>query len=193
MWILVLKFLKDNWKIVAVVGSILLLLFYISYLKWEANRYKVKYENAVAELAAAANREKQLEAANAGLTRLYKERSEDLTAAIERNAELGLERIRQDEELASVRISLNAARLFNQSKRDPSTPIAKAKQGDAGQADPPQAPAYSTGISFPLRDVFILVAENDKNHWKCVKQVELWQSFWGDYEQAVNQSLRITK
>lgn len=193
MWILVLKFLKDNWKIVAVVGSVLLLLFYISYLKWEANRYKVKYENAVAELAAAANREKQLEAANAGLTRLYKERSEDLTAAIERNAELGLERIRQDEELASVRISLNAARLFNQSKRDPSTPIAKAKQGDDGKANPPQAPAYSTGISFPLRDVFILVAENDKNHWKCVKQVELWQSFWGDYEQAVNQSLRITK
>lgn len=193
MWLLVLKFLKDNWKIVAVAGAVLLLVSYIAFLRWDVKRYKIKYENAVAELAAASSREKQLEAANAGLTRLYQERSADLNAVIERNAELGIEGIRKDEELANIRISLNAARLFNQSKRDPSTPIAKAKQGDVGKADSPQAPAYSTGISFPLREVFILVAENDKNHWKCVKQVELWQGFWSDYEQAVNQSLRVTK
>ena len=188
MWMLALQFLKSNWKAVLIGLAIASLVGYIALLRWQVQHYKGNYEEAKAELAAAAHREEELNAANAGLTEKYKEALKDVNATVDQMMEAISERIKKDEELKSTRISLNAARLFNESKRDPSAKAATAKQGDAGKANPPDASAYTGTITFPLTEVFVVVAQNDANHWKCVKQVGMWQSFWGDYEQAVIQN-----
>jgi len=181
---------KSNWKIVLIGLAIVSLVGYIGFLKWEVRHYKTAFQDAKAELAAAAHREEQLEAANAGITRKYEESLKDQNALVDMAMNAIGERIKKDEELARIKLSPNAARLFNQSKRDPSAKTAEAKQGDVGKASTPDAGTYSTGQNIPLTDIFIVVAQNDANHWKCVKQVEMWQNFWGDYEQAVLQASR---
>ena len=188
MFILALAWLKANWKIALVGLAVISLVGYIAFLKLEIRHYKKNYEAAKAELAAAAHREEELNAANAGITTKYKDTLRDLNASLSKNIEIIVERIKKDEELQSTRISLNAARLFNQSKRDPSTATTQAKQGDVGKTSPTTPPSYTGRITLPLAEVFVVVAQNDANHWKCVKQVGLWQNFWGDYEQAVLQN-----
>jgi hypothetical protein len=190
MWILALTWLKANWKIALIGLAVVSLLGYIGLLRWQVSHYKTAFQDAKAELAAAAHREEQLEAANAGITRKYQESLKDLNAQVDKTMEVIGERIAKDEELASIKLSLNAARLFNQSKRDPSAKAPQAKQGDAGKASTPDASAYSRGLSVPLTAIFTVVARNDANHWKCVKQVDMWQNFWGDYEQAVQQAAK---
>lgn len=190
MWILALAWLKANWKIALIGVAVVSLLGYIGLLRWQVNHYKTAFQDAKAELAAAARREKGLEAANAGITRKYEESLKDLNAQVDKTMEVIGERIAKDEELASIKLSLNAARLFNQSKRDPSAKAAQAKQGDAGKASTTDASTYSRGLSIPLTAIFTVVARNDANHWKCVKQVDMWQNFWGDYEQAVQQAAK---
>lgn len=185
---IILAFLKNNWKIIAIGLAVASLVGYITFLRWEVKHYRVKYENAQAELAAAKTREDELSAANAGITRKYEESLKDVNAVVDKMMEYVSENIKKDEELASIKLSLNAARLFNQSKRDPSTKSTTTKQGDARETNTPQTSAYSGNVKIPLTDFFIVVAENDANHWKCVKQVELWQSFWGDYANAVQRA-----
>lgn len=182
MWILALTFLKNNWKLVLIGLSILSLLSYIAFIKWEVRHYRSLYQNAMLELAQAESREAKLNEINIGITEKYKSTLKTVNAEIDKNNKLLTERIKLDKELKSLRLSLNAIKLFNESKRDPSTATSETIQRNDGETD-----SSTTTQSVPLSTVFQVVAENDSNHWKCIKQVEQWQRFWQDYESAVKQ------
>lgn len=185
---LILKFLKDNWKVVALIVAVLSLVGYVSFLRWEVKHYKAKYQEVTLELTAAKHREKDLQDLNEGITKKYSDSLKTIFEVNEKNLDLISQGIKKDEELKSITLSYNSIRLFNKSKRDPATPLAKTEQGNAGKASATEAPsvaAYPVNLRVPLTEVFLIVAENDANHWKAVKQVEMWQSFWADYEAAV--------
>ena len=176
MFLLVLQVIKNNWKMIAVGLAIVAFIGYIAFLKVEINHYKAKWQSAEAEIVAAKGREDRLAAANEGITAKYNQTLALYFTKAKAMNTLLQEKIKNDKELDSLRISAHAVELFNESKRNPSIPTPQTIEGNDGKASTP---------STSLAVVFAKVAENDSNHWKCVAQVELWQSFWGDYEQAV--------
>jgi len=188
----VLLFLKTYWKAVIIGVLVMSLFIYIGVLKAEISHYKTKWQVAEAEIVAAKGREDRLAAANAGLTEKYKGILTQLFDEVNKSSKILQEKIKNDKELNSLRISIRALRLFNESKRNPSGTPTKAIQGDVGSAsgseastNPDDPSLNGNGITVPLSTVFAQVAENDANHWKCVEQVGQWQNFWSDYEQAV--------
>lgn len=146
--------LRKNWKLVLVGVAVASLVGYTTALKIQVSHYKTKYQDAQAELAAAKTREDQLTAANEGITRKYEESLKDVNAVVDKMMQYVSENIKKDEELASIKLSLNAARLFNQSKRDPSAKPTPTKQGDARETNSPQTPAYSGNVKIPLTAFF---------------------------------------
>jgi hypothetical protein len=182
-----LKWAGDNWKLVAAGLLALMLAIYIGVLKFEVSHYKGKYEEVSAELASAQKREDTLKAEVAGITEKYKSALVETKGTYEKYEATLQDNIQKDVELNTLRISYAAVGLFNQSKRDPSSPAAKAVKRDDGKASTadPTGTANGLGKTVTLAQVFAVVAKNDINHWRCVKQVETWQSFWTDYEGAV--------
>jgi hypothetical protein len=185
----ILMWVRGNWQLVAVGLAILSLVGYITFLKLEVNHYRSNYQEALLELNSAKARESKLEEMNQGITKKYENSLAEANKLVEEKTKLIEEAIRNDKELAATRISLNAVRLFNKSKRDPSTTTPDPKQGDVSETNPTETPSDAAAVRIPqtvsLTDLFIVSAENDSNHWKCVKQVEDWQDFWVDYSQAV--------
>lgn len=183
-WLIpVWMFVKDNWKLVLVGLAIASLLGYIQFLRLEANHYEKKYNEVKLEYAAfktaAAKKEADLVALNAAITEKYNVSLKQYNKAVDENKKLLQERIKNDKELAALRVSYNAIRLFNESKRDPgSEATPQAEQGNDGEAD--------TAQTYSLSQVWSAVAENDANHWKCYHQVIEWQEFWMDYVAAVD-------
>lgn len=189
---MILKFCKDNWQLVLAGLAVLALVGYITALKMEVSHYKGKYEEVSAELASAQHREDVLKAEVEGLTTKYKDSLVETKKVVEMNTKLLEEAIQNDIELNTLRVSYNAISLFNKSKRDPSSPASQAVKGNAGKASTTvELSDPNTGFvgrTVPLSEIFSLVAKNDANHWKCVKQVEAWQGFWSDYEGAVKRA-----
>lgn len=170
-------FLKANWKWILIGLAILSLFGYIGYLKHEAGHYKKLYGEAKLEIAEIKSREEAQKAAAAAITKKYEDLRVAYSMALEqRNTELQ-KRIANDKELASVKLSLAAARLFNESKQSgDSTPTVEVHDG--------ATPTAEEG-SVTLTSIFQVVAENDKNHLRCIQQVTDWQNFWRDYEASV--------
>ncbi len=185
----ILNFLKANWKLVAIGLAIATVLGYIGVLKWEVNHYRTKYEDAQLQLAEISSQEEAQKASAAAITRKYKDLQAAYAMSLEQHSKILKEKIRNDKELASTRISLAALELFNESKQggDTSTTVSVHD----GEANTPSE-SSGTGVSVPLTTIFQVVEENDKNHLKCVKQVEDWQNFWRDYESSVQQSRQVT-
>lgn len=181
---------RDNWKIIVAGLAIAGLAGYIWFLKAEVKHYRAAAANARAELAAAVAREEKLQLASEGITAKYKDALVETKKLVEENAKLLEEAIQHDKELNTLRVSYAAVGLFNASKRAPGTAAPKAVKGDDGKAGSADPAGTTNGIkrSVPLSEIFALVARNDANHWKCVKQVENWQSFWTDYETAYKQA-----
>lgn len=92
------------------------------------------------------------------------------------------EKISANEELKRVRLSLSLVQLWNESKQA-SSQASAAVQGNDAKTSGAKAPT----TEVTLQDLFIVSAENDANHLKCVKQVEAWQSFWQDAQKAVEE------
>jgi cell division protein FtsB len=180
MWLIAWAFIKNNWKIVAIGLAIAALLGYIGFLRWDAEHWKTKYENVQLQLAEVKSREEAQKASNAAITRKYENVRSAYAQALELQAKTLKEKIKNDKELASIRLTLNAVELFNSSKQDgqPSETISIHD----GKASPI---AEGSGITIPLTTFFEVGAENDKNHLRCIKQVEDWQGFWRDYESSV--------
>ena len=176
---LVLTFLKNNWKLLVVGLAIATLLGYIGFLKTSKDYYKNKAQELQLIINQAGEREEQLKLGNAAITAEYEKVLLRMNQQTEKVAALTKEKIKNDKELNSLRVSLNAVRLFNESKRDPTAPPSDTKQGDEGSAQ-----GTAAGISLAV--IWTQVAENDANHWKCVKQVVTWQKFWEDYEANYN-------
>lgn len=193
---LILTFLKDNWKLVLAVLAVLGLAGYIWFLKAEVNHYKSAAQEARAELAAAAVREEKLRLASEGIEKKYAAALVETKKTIELNAKLIEEAIQHDKELATLRVSYNAIGLYNASKRTPSAPAPKAVKGDDGKAGTADPSGTANGVrvndGIPLTVVWKNVAQNDANHWKCVRQVEAWQGFYLELSAAWDQASRET-
>lgn len=182
---LVWMFVKSNWKLIVIGLAIAALMGYIGFLKLEVSHYKTKYEDAQLVIAEIHSKEEAQKAAAAAITRKYENSQAAYKLAL---AELGKktqEKIANDTELANTRVSLNALRLFNESKQGGDT--APAVQGHAGETSgTSQGPGTTS-----LTTIFAVSAKNDENHLRCVKQVEEWQNFWRDYESSVQVSRQV--
>lgn len=186
-WLLIWNFIKDNWKLVLGVTLIAALVGYVWFLNVRLDHWKGVAQERTAELALAKKKQADLEADFATITKKYESALVETKETVEKNAKLIEEAIQHDKELNILRVSYNAVGLFNASKRDPSRPAPKAIQGNDGKAGTADPSGTTNGLkrTVPLSEIFSLVAKNDANHWKCVKQVESWQAFWIEFEAAV--------
>lgn len=178
----ILGWVAKNYQIVLLGLMVAFIVGYIGYLKIDLNHWKHKAEDLQLVLNTALKREEALKNSNAALTRKYADVLADTFKQADAYNKLLKEKIANDKELASVRISLRALKLFNESKRDPTAPTSTAVEGDAAEADSAASSSAYVGGTIPLTAIFQQVAVNDENHWKCVKQVEAWQGFWKEYE-----------
>lgn len=188
--IIIWSFVKNNWQLVLAGLAIMALVGYIEMLRLESKHYKTKYEEVSAELASAEKREEMLLSSVNGISKKYQDLEKEKKDYAEANIKLYQDNIQKDVELNTLRVSYAAVGLFNQSKRNPSSPAPKANAKDAGKTDSSASSGTAGGVqrSIPLAEIFSLVAKNDANHWKCYDQVLTWQSFWSDYEGAVTRA-----
>jgi len=178
-------FLKNNFQYIILGLMVLFIGGYITYINVDRNSLKKKVTELQLVINQAKAREAALELGNTAITEKYKTALAGLDMQQDKINSLLQEKIKNDKELKSLRVSLNAIRLFNESKRDPVVQVTEAVEGNVGETNTAQEDSGSnggSGITIPLTVVWATVAENDKNHWKCIKQVEAWQSFWKDYE-----------
>jgi hypothetical protein len=154
---------------------------YIGYLRIDRNHWKHKAEELQLVINQALSREEALQLGNAAITKKYEGLLAVLNLQEDKYTKLLQEKISNDKELNSLRISYRALRLFNESKRDPAAPTTTTLEGNDAKANSSEASSNNEG-SVTLATVFKQVAENDGNHWKCVHQVEQWQTFWKDFE-----------
>lgn len=176
---LVWMFLKANWKWILISVAIASLVGYIQFLRWDVEHYKKKYGEAQLQIAEIASREEAQKAASAAITKKYEGLRVAYAMALEQKDKELQKRIANDKELASIKLSLDAVRLFNESKQGgDSTSTVSVHDGETPTAE-------ASGGSISLTAVFSVTAENDKNHLRCIQQVEDWQNFWRDYEASV--------
>lgn len=182
-------FLKSNWKWIAVVLLIISLLGYIETIKLERDHYKNKVVAIQTELdnlvTSSAIKQKKLQADVTQITDKYKSTLHDANTLVTENAKLNGENIAKDKELASVKLSLNAVRLFNASKQSTSEQDSSSTSEQGNDGTTTSLAKALEEKSQTLADLLQVVNINDANHLKCIKTVDQWQKFWSDYETAV--------
>ncbi len=188
---LALTFLKANWKWVLIGLFILGLVSYIATIKIERNHYKSEYEATEVKLAALVNsskaKETLLDDGNKAISDRYANSLRDANSLVIANARLNQENIANAKELAAVKLSLNAVRLFNASKQ--STTETSQPANTVQGTDGTTTPATETPVvTSTLQDLLAVTAVNDANHLVCIKTVETWQKFWIDYVNNVDAS-----
>lgn len=119
----------------------------------------------------------------AGLTRQYSNVLADNYALIEKNHQLVKDKINADKELSSIRLSLHAVQLFNASKQSEG-PNSASESSATVQANANAPETIRNAVT--LTDLYRVVNDNDTSHRECIKQVEAWQKWWGDYSKAFN-------
>lgn len=194
MGALALAILKANWKWIAVAIAVGGLLAYIQTIKLERDHYKKNYTVVTLKLETlvkdAKVREDKLAADNEAITKKYQSTLKDANTLTTENARINAENIKNAQELASVRLSYNAVRLFNASKPS-TTKDQKASPTVSGNDGTATSVAKALEVkSQTLADLLQVVNENDANHQVCIDTVTQWQQFWTDYEQAVMESER---
>lgn len=176
MWPLILPFLKENWLAVGMGAVILILSIVIG-----VQHFEIKHKNSqIAELTLVIDtykaKEAELKKENQRITDAHAETLKRYADEIRKSTKAIKEKIAANEELKRVTLSLSLVQLWNESKRNPDSQDATPTiQGDDGKAQGPPT----------LADLFRISAENDASHWACVKQVNEWIDFWGEYSQAV--------
>jgi len=185
----VLAFLKNNWKWIALGLAIASLVAYIEIIKGERNHYKKEYQSTQLKLdtlvKSSKDRQDQLEADNVALSGKYANTLRTANDLTNIAAKLNGENIAKDKELASVKLSLNAVRLFNASKQ-PSTTTNQPAQAES--SDDGTSATLAKALeekSQTLADLLQVVNENDSNHLKCIATVNEWQHFWSDFAASV--------
>lgn len=179
---LVIPWLMNNWKLVAVGLAVLAIISYVTVLKFEVSHYKDKSEQIEAEYtlykAGAEAKEAKLEAGAAAITKRYETalREADSQRAIASIATQ--EKIKANEELKRTRISFAAVRLLNESTSTAQVPAPAVAGNEA-------SPARPEAGTVDLSVVFSVVAENNNNHLACTARLEKWITFWAEYEAVV--------
>ncbi|MHB8602266.1 MAG: hypothetical protein ACYC9R_06485 [Nitrosotalea sp.] len=189
----VLLFLKANWKPIAILIVILALGAYIETLKLEKNHYEKKADQAIATLnqykVESKNREDAYAASAHSITAKYAALDTKMTAVEAQNSKLLSERIAQNAELHSVKLSLAAVRLFNESKQttttSPAPTTVSGHAADTTTTDTSGAQDGTRDSGLTLTDLFQVSKVNDENHRQCLRVVQKWQNFWKDYQTAV--------
>lgn len=185
----ILLFLKNNWKWIAVGVFILSLASYIEVIRVERDHYKSKSESVQLKLdtlvKTSNDKEAQLNADVNAITAKYKSTLADANTLVTATAKLNGENIAKDKELASVKLSLNAVRLFNASKQSSTegNQPAKAESGNDGSTTSVAKALEEKSQS--LADLLQVVNVNDANHLKCIAAVNEWQRFWADFAASV--------
>ncbi len=172
-----LAILLSNWKMVAVGLAVAAVVGYIGLLRHQVS--SLKEDLAQTELVIAkykASEEKLTRQAEA-ITKQHEAVLRNYDMEVAKNVKLTKDKIKLSKELNDTRVSLDAVRLFNESKTD--SGATDAKSGDATEAGSAQ--------TVPLAGIFEIVAENDANHLRCIKQVLEWQSLWEDIKASVQE------
>lgn len=205
-WGIALTFLKDNW--IPVLMGIVLLGCVTRYevVVLERNHYKAQVselqkqistqKTTIADLKKIiidtnniANLQRDnVNKAAADITAKYKDALTANESLLKKNREINDRRIRDDKELAAVRLSLRTIELFNASKESPSSssgiPATTTKPGDVKVTTP-------SGKVVTLADMLVVVNHNDTAHLACIEQVKKWQSFWNDVETKYNAAFHV--
>lgn len=205
-WGIALTFLKDNW-IPLLMGIVLLgCVTRYEVVVLERNHYKAQVselqkqistqKTTIADLRktiidtdkiAQLQRENVNKAA-AEITAKYKDALSKNESLLAKNRDLNDRRIRDDKELAAVRLSLRTVELFNASKESPSTSSGVSAPttvpGDAKVTTP-------SGKVVTLADMMVVVNHNDTNHLSCIDQVKAWQNFWHDVEMKYKAAFEV--
>lgn len=191
-----LLFLKANWKWIAVLVAVLGLVGYIKVIQLERDHYHQQYVNAEAQITRLVDSSKIAEAQSAQdaaeLTDKYKSTLATANTLVTENARLNAQNIAKDKELAAVKLSLNAVRMFNASKQSTaeegqSTTTVSGNDGSTAATAKAleEKSQQAADTARTLADLLQVVNINDANHLKCIKTVEEWQSFWKDYSTRV--------
>lgn len=219
-WGIALTFLKDNW-IPLLMGIVLLgCVTRYEVVVLERNHYKAQVselqkqistqKTTIADLRktiidtdkiAQLQRENVNKAA-AEITAKYKDALSKNESLLAKNRDLNDRRIRDDKELAAVRLSLRTVELFNASKESPSTSSGVSAPttvpGDAKVTTPSGAALDATAVVgskagkvVTLADMMVVVNHNDTNHLSCIDQVKAWQSFWHDVEMKYKAAFEV--
>ncbi len=175
-----LPFLRANWKWIAVCIAVLAILAYVKVLHMERDHYKAKYENEHLAFQTYRSNAESMQAAlkssSAALTLQLKTQAIEQNKAAEVYRKSINERIKADE--ASKRIMLPPASvvLINDTTVDPTT---------SGSSDPNIRNADGSGSAYTLNDLEENIANNNANHWSCIRQVVAWQSMWKQFVKNV--------
>lgn len=185
----IMTFLKNNWKWIAIGIAFLSLIGYIKTIQIERDHYHQRYISAEAQIAKLVDSQKIAEQTlrdeSAQVTAKYKDTLKTANTLVTENARLNSENIKNAKELANVKLSLDAIRLFNASKQS-TAEEANSSKAVSGNDDSTAAVAKALEEkSQSLADLLQVVNTNDANHLKCIKQVEEWQKFWPDVEATV--------
>ncbi len=172
------------WPEIALAIVAALVVGYIAILKTEVSHYKAKAETIQAQYDAAVAKAKSdldtLEATNKQLSANIADTEKAWSKAQAENLKYFQDKIKNDKELAALKLSLNAVRVFNESKN----PGGANSQGSTDTNAPDDGKAGTAQAS--LADLLAVSAENDANHFRCIKQVEEWQDFWTGYVKNVS-------
>ncbi len=184
-----LLFLKANWKWIAVLVAVLGLVGYIKVIQLERDHYHQQYVNAEAQITRLVDSSKIAEAQSAQdaaeLTDKYKSTLATANTLVTENARLNAQNIAKDKELAAVKLSLNAVRMFNASKQSTAEEGQSTTTVSGNDGSTAATAKALEEKSQTLADLLQVVNINDANHFKCIKTVEEWQSFWKDYSTRV--------
>ncbi len=174
-----LNFLKANWKWIAIGIVILSIFTYIKVLKHERDSARAELVQVTAQFKEyrtnAEAMQTALKSSNAALTLRYKSTLIEQWKAIEVGVKANAERIRADEELRAIKLSVHAVSVFNASTESP----------DQIGSTPPTVSGDDGGTTATLADLIATAAENSAKHWQCIKQVKAWQGFWTEFENGV--------
>ena len=181
--------LKAFWPYI--LGAALVIGFglYIGTLKLEISHYKSQLAQTKAEYEAykleAEHQAKALEQNNAAINLKHKEVLNYAFSELDKINKDIKERIRGDKTARGISLPSSIVGLFNESAGQGNT-TTKTDPGNAGKAGSTKDTGpLVTEDSYNLGDLLFTADENNKNHWKCIKQVEEWQSFWHDFEVGV--------
>jgi len=185
MPLMVLELVKKFWPYI-VIGFLVLGAFtYVKVLKAEIAHYKNKYEEEHQMVVLAQQKQANLEQQNKEITKASEETSAKYEKLWVENKTLQAEKIKRDKESRGIKLSDNVISLFNGSKQPDQTSTAPTIKADDGKASTAKDVGPSNPQPITLNDLLQVSNENDQNHYRCIEQVEEWQSFWTKYKNNV--------
>jgi hypothetical protein len=165
--------------IAAILGYIGVLKFEVSHLTTKLHASEVAFETYKINVE---SMQTALKSSNAALTLQAKTSLVAALAADEAKNKAIKERIANDVKAKSIVVPASTVSVLNDS----------ATAGSVTGGTPPTVSGNASGASTPetdftLQDVEDTVADNNAEHWKCIKVVKAWQAFWKEFAANVAQ------